>query len=146
MEFDETYRQLMSEMARPVTGFRHDQTMNSAYAILLGYMRKYGETNAATFAAWEYIWLNLPEEVKTEQESAEKKRLRTDNIKGFIRDFLIRHQNSIDKNELIDAMTNEDMVRTYVTRTLAQRGNRALGKARETGLPPSALDFTQRQR
>lgn len=133
MEFDKTYRQLMSEMARPVTGFKHDQSMNKAYATLLAYMREFGETNAATFYAWEYIWKNIPEELKSEQEIQLKNSMRTDGIKKFIKEFLIRHENSIDKNELIDAMTDRDMIEDYIFRSMDQRGNRAHGKAREIG-------------
>jgi len=53
-EFNNTYKQLLKE-ARPARLFQHEPTMNDAYQHALTVMRQHGETNAPTFAIWDYI-------------------------------------------------------------------------------------------
>jgi len=58
-EFDKLYKSLMLEMARPASILRHSESLNKAYASALQIMRRYGETNAPTFAIWDYIYGNV---------------------------------------------------------------------------------------
>lgn len=125
-EFDELYKELMLEMARPVSILRHDYELQVAYGECLKIMRKYGETNAPTYTVWDYIWRCLPNSVKTEEVVAERnKNNNATNLKHFIID-LIKKKLPLDiRGQLIKDLKNDSKIRNYVQRPVSDRGSRA---------------------
>jgi len=138
-EFDTLYRELMIEMARPATFLSFDQQLNNAYAQCLKIMRMYGETNAPTFAIWDYIWRCLPSEVK-DVYGEERKKHSSPTLKHFMGDLLKNKLNPQIRVQLVEDLTNESKIRSYVNRPLNGRGNRAKGAANQSGLSPWSLD------
>ena len=129
----------MLEMARQATILSHDNELNNSYGICLKLMRKYGETNAPTFAIWDYIWRCLPEELRSIHQE-EKTKHSSPTLKFFIVGILKNELDPRSRVQLIQDLTNESKIRYYVNRPLNDRGNRAKGKAIQTGLSPWSLD------
>ena len=138
-DFDKLYKSLMLEMARTATILRHDNELNNAYGICLKIMRKYGETNAPTFAIWDYIWRCLPEELRSIHQQ-EKTKHSAPTLKFFIINIMKNELNPHSRVQLIQDLTDESKIRSYVNRPLNDRGSRAKGVANQTGLAPWSLD------
>jgi hypothetical protein len=138
-EFDSLYKQLMLEMARPATFLAFDQNLNNAYSECLQIMRQYGETNAPTFAIWDYIWRCLPSEVR-DVYGEERKKHSAPTLKHFMADILKNKLNPQIRIQLVKDLTDESKIRSYVNRPLNDRGNRAKGNAIQSGLSPWSLD------
>ena len=138
-EFDKLYKELMCEMARPASILAHSKNLNNAYATCLKIMRMYGETNAPTFAVWDYIWKCLPDGIQ-DIYYQEKKKQSSPTLKFFIIDILKNKLSPLDETQLIEDLTDESKIRSYINRPLEHRGNLAKGKARQSGLSPWSLD------
>lgn len=127
-QFHKLYTKLLLEV-RPFTAFQEAPTLADAAKQALAIFRRNGVTNAATFGLWDYIWRNLPENLKTPQAIAFKKQFTTVKIREFITGFVKKHSKYIDKNALIDALTDEEKILQYINRP--DIGSRAKGMANE---------------
>ena len=127
----------MLEMAKPVSLLRHDAELQTAYGECLRIMRKNGETNAPTFAVWDYIWRCLPDVMKTEEMIIAKRKTTSLDLKYLIIDILKNKLTPEIRSQLINDLRNEPKINRYIHRPLSERGYRALGKARQMGIDVS---------
>jgi hypothetical protein len=86
-----------------------------------------------------YIWKCLPDHIKTEDLVKQKVKHSSQTLKFFIIDILKKLPPEVEEQLVID-LTNESKIRSYVNRPLSERGHRAKGVARQSGLSPWSLD------
>jgi len=137
--FEELYNYILNEAGRPATAFKYNITMNDAYAFALSVMRQNGETNAATYAIWDYIWRLLPNEIKSPELIKVKKTLGTDGIKNFIHTVLKVFETYIDTKKIISGLSNRKKIEQYLNRPIKKLGNRNLKKVRSRLRPHGHL-------
>ena len=125
--FNELYSHILTEgKGRPVVAFKYDVSLNDAYAFALSVMRENGETNAATYAIWDYIWKSLPDNIKSEELVKIKKTLGTGGIKDFIHSVLRMFRSLIDIKKIISDLSNREKIEQYLNRPTEELGSRNL--------------------
>lgn len=119
------YFELFVEMARPAKSF-DDPMMNEAYTNSLKKFKQMNIHNANTYVIWDFIFRLLPDNLKTPDIIAARKKASGTYQRNFVLDFINKHKNWIDFNQLSSDMNNVDYIRKYINKE--DIGNRKQGK------------------
>ena len=123
--FEEHFNLVILEMARPSTSFK-DYAMNKAYVESLKKFRELNVFNANTFVIWDFIFRQLPENIKTPEIIQNRKKASGSLQRDFVLNLINNNLNSINFEDLAFRINDTSNISSYINRS--DVGSRQQGK------------------